>query len=248
MGGNVNEMTSEAIVYEDDRDGRITRWVYARGGSYDPDGPDDPTTVRCHAQTRELEYPSGMFLDGDTTTGFRVAVVAPTGPTVDIDYTDLTTGSDLSGWSLENSSDGVASLFPDMRDGADPNDRVLRIHSGQGDPVSAVAPPVDLDWMTYSILVSFDYRFTTEAGKLEVIVGDQTQTIVSPGIMDDYIHVEMAFDCWSAQRPEFRLSAEEDPTILIDGLHIAGTGFVPEPASLGLLALGGMVTVLRRRR
>ncbi len=245
MGGNVFELTSEAIVYEM-RDGTVQRWVYVRGGSWDMDSTYRP--LRCDSMGNELEYPNGMFLDEDIDVGFRVAVVAPTGPTVDIDYTVLTEDSDLSGWSLESSNDGIASLFPDLRDGADPNDRVFRIHSGEGAPVSMTTPPVDLDWMTFSILVSFDYRFTTEAGKLEVIVGDQTQTLVSPGVMDDYIHVEMEFDSWSAQQVEFRLSATEDPTVLLDGLRIEGTGFVPEPASMGLLALGGVITVIRRRR
>jgi hypothetical protein len=67
--------------------------------------------------------------------------------------------------------------------------------------------------------------------------------------MPDYIHYEGDFLLWSAQTLEFRLSAEEDPTVLLDGLRITGTGYVPEPCSLVLMAaiVSGAASCRRRR-
>lgn len=172
------------------------------------------------------------------------------GPTIDIDYSDTTMRSDLSGWTLEeDDTGGLVSLVQDDRPDAGPDDAVFRLHSPLGDPISLIPPELDLDYSTFTVHLSFDYRFQTPEGKLEILVGDSVvETLTSPGVMPDYIHYEGDFQAWSAQTLEFRLSADEDPTVLLDGLRINGTGYVPEPCSLVLMAAIALRAASRRHR
>jgi hypothetical protein len=173
------------------------------------------------------------------------------GPTIDLDYSGITMGSDLSGWILEeDGTGGLVSLVEDDRPGAGPDDAVFRLHSPRGAPISLIPPDLDRGYNTLNVHLSFDYRFQTPEGKLELLIGDSVvETLTSPGVMPDYIHYEGDFLVWSAQTLEFRLSAEEDPTVLLDGLRITGTGYVPEPCSLVLMAaiVSGAASCRRRR-
>jgi hypothetical protein len=109
--------------------------------------------------------------------------------------------------------------------------------------------------------VSFDYRFMTD-GKLKIdLQGTLLDKIFSP--LDDPDAIDLGRDIYAEYDKWFNLTALGftngttrdltftlanigDPEIRLDGLRIETSG-IPEPATLSLLALGGLLAMKRRR-
>ena len=136
----------------------------------------------------------------------------------------------------------------------------LRDLGTEGERIVALTTALHVD--DEYLHVSFDYRFMTD-GKLKIeLQGTLLDHIHSP--LDDPDAIDLGRDTYAEYDKWFNLTALGftegttrdltftlanigDPEIRLDGLRIETSG-IPEPATLSLLAVGGLAMLRRRRK
>jgi hypothetical protein len=212
---------------------------------------------RIHGMDADYDYPEAMTIEGiygngvtplEATYGFRIARIDRVSEPLLLMCEGLTTSTDLSEWDLQDDGQGKVSLIADPGSGASGDEAVFEMVSFQGNAVSLKTPPVDPTWEM--IYVSFEYQLTSDTqAMLEIVVGDQVESFELYESMGTFAPYSFEVsDVIGSPQVEFRLTGDANSTLLLDCIDLQGSGYVPEPATMGLLAFGGLATVIRRRK
>ena len=148
-----------------------------------------------------------------------------------------------AGWSASGAGAAEAATDPH-----DPGNVVAQLTTG-----SPIVLTQTVDTPAGPFIVSFDYEFTTTTGELQVILdGTVLDTTAAPdplvgAFMTHSIPVtEAALRGLTWVDLDFALDGPAGSQVLLD--NVAILGLTPEPATLALLALGGLGVLVRRRR
>ncbi len=197
---------------------------------------------------------------GQSAEYYERTIWGTVGHTMLLDYSGMQLGDDVGGWGMHgNDNGGTVELVADPRNEPGDQDAVFRLQDPTGEPVELEAPPITWDQMVFEgglpkVALSFDYLFGS-AGFLKIYINDELVDCVEapapgePG-RESWLSYDKTFTRWSMTNTlSFELTNTGDPVVYLDEIQLTGTGIiVPEPASLSLVALVGVVLVGRRRR